>query len=90
MVLGDNGVGADRVTASRIAKSLHRLQASREQTRQADSTAEKQFLAWQEKWSGRREQISQRLSLIDAQLERLVPNTDRDRPQFSVVGQSGE
>ena len=81
--------GTVRLTRSRIGASLRRLQHTLESTGRMESQAADQFASWQEKWSSRRDQISQRLSVIDSQLEQLVQHHMR-RPQLSVVTHADE
>lgn len=73
---------------SRLGESLLRLQLNVEQTRSTESLAEEQFDEWQARWSERRDQISQRLELIDRQLESLV-QSQPSRPQLSLVADHG-
>ncbi|HTI52024.1 MAG TPA: hypothetical protein VL475_13765 [Planctomycetaceae bacterium] len=61
------------------------MQQPLELAHDAESAAETQYAAWQERWSSHREQISRRLELIDLQLETLVQGR-LQRPQLSVVG----
>ena len=77
----------NRPTRSRVGESLRRLQQNLEQTRKVESEAEQHFTAWQEKWSNRRDQIAQRLTLIDTQLEQLARD-NRQKPQLSLVTSS--
>jgi len=74
-----------RPARSRVGESLRRLQQHLEAARRSEDQVEKQFEAWQEKWSSRRDQIAQRLALIDSQLEQLV-QTNPPKPQLSLVG----
>src|SRR4029077_10986833 len=78
-----------RPARSCLGATLLRLQQNLEQTQKVDNQAEVQFRSWQEKWSSRRDQIAQRLALIDSQLEQLVQN-NRQRPQLSLVGAAVE
>lgn len=73
---------------SRLGESLLRLQLNLEQTRTTEDAAEEQFHEWRARWSERREQISQRLELIDRQLETLV-QSQQSRPQLSLVAGHG-
>ena len=76
--------GTTRTTRSRIGASLRRLHNTLETTGRLEYEMADQFAAWQQKWSSRRDQIAQRLAVIDSQLEQLVQNHLR-RPQLSVV-----
>ena len=69
---------------SRLADSLLRLNQNLDQSRTTEQMAQQQFQDWQERWSGRKEQISRRLELIDKQLETLV-KMHQLRPQLSLV-----
>ena len=73
-----------RRNRSRLGESLLRLQLNLEQTRTTEVVAEEQFDEWRSRWSERREQISQRLELLDRQLETLVQGQPA-RPQLSLV-----
>lgn len=75
----------NRGNRSRVGESLRRLQQNLEQTRQVETVADEQFRVWQERWSARREQIAQRLEMIDSQLEQLSRHNPQ-RPQLSLVG----
>ncbi len=70
---------------SRLGKSLVQIHVCLEQTRQKEQNVDNLFLAWQEKWSSRRDQIAQRLALIESQLDELALKEDRT-PRFSVIG----
>ena len=75
----------DQQVKSRLDQSLLRLhQAQEEDGRLGADTVENLLTAWQKKWSTRRDEISQRLQLIEKQLGRL----DRAEkvPRLSVVG----
>lgn len=76
--------GTTRTTRSRIGASLRRLNSVLESSGRQEEEMADQFSAWQSKWSNRRDQIAQRLAVIDSQLEQLVQNHLR-RPQLSVV-----
>lgn len=69
---------------SRVGASLRRLHRTLQQTREVEHGVTNQFAQWQEKWSSRKEQIAQRLEIIDRQLEHLVQDHLR-RPQLSVL-----
>ena len=70
---------------SRLGESLIHIHFSLEQTRQEEQRVDNLFLAWQEKWSSRRDQIVKRLELIETQLEELARKETRP-PRLSVVG----
>ncbi len=89
---GQRAIVMTRSGRSYLGTSLMRLQhhAEPEHDRSAEC-AEDALQVWQEKWSNRREQIALRLSLIDAQLEKLVPAShDREMPQLLLVGHGAE
>jgi hypothetical protein len=67
-----------------LGESLQRLQHNLEQTRTTEVVAAEQFDEWRSRWSSRRAQISQRLELLDRQLEALVQG-QMSRPQLSLV-----
>jgi hypothetical protein len=67
-----------------LGESLQRLQLNLEEAPSTDMVAEDQFHEWRSRWSQRREQISQRLALLDRQLESLVRGQSA-RPQLSLV-----
>lgn len=81
--------GTSRLIRSRIGASLRRLHDTLETTGRAETQAADQFASWQRKWSSRRDQIAQRLEVIDSQLEQLVQHHLR-RPQLSVVTNADE
>jgi hypothetical protein len=86
MPLCDNSsLDLPRPSKSRLSETLLRLQQPLELARDAQSAAESQYAAWQERWSNHREQISRRLELIDLQLETLAQGRS-PRPRLSVVG----
>ena len=69
---------------SRLGASLVRLEQNLDETRTTEKAAEDQFHQWRDKWSLRRDQISQRLESLDRQLENLVQDQP-GRPQLSLV-----
>ena len=83
-----DAIDLSRASRSRVGESLRRLQQNIEQTRQTCGKADEQFAAWHDKWSDRRDQITQRLEMIDAQLEQLSRH-NRHKPQLSLVGEEG-
>lgn len=86
LICENDATDTSRSTKSRVGESLRRLHQHLEQTRTVEQHLENQFETWQEKWSSRREQISQRLTVIDSQLEQLV-QSNRPRPQLSLVAE---
>jgi hypothetical protein len=85
MLHGELDVPPHQVTnRSRLGESLRRLQRNVEQTLTTAAIAEKQFDEWRARWYERREQISQRLELLDRQLQRLIQG-EVSRPQLSLV-----
>jgi hypothetical protein len=72
---------------SGFEQALSRLQRSLESARQKELWAEKHFQYWQEKWSVKRCQITERLAAIDSELARLSAEPI-EGPTFSVVGES--
>jgi len=70
---------------SRLNKSLIRLQTSFRKTRDEDIREATLMSHWKHRWYQRQHQISRRLELIEAQLERLIQRED-PIPSFSVVG----
>jgi hypothetical protein len=67
-----------------LGESLQRLQLNLDQTRTTEVVAEERFHEWRSRWSARRDQISQRLELLDQQLEMLARG-QTSRPQLSLV-----
>ena len=78
-----NDRGGARLACSRLSESLTRLQKTVQSARSRGSDAQSQFDEWLSRWESGREQIVQRLSLIDSHLEELVQERDR-RPQLSL------
>ena len=65
---------------TRLEASLIRLQAALRRGVQREATDEALYTEWQKRWAGRREQLSQRLTAIDDQLESWsagAPNAPR-------------
>jgi hypothetical protein len=81
--------GTSRLARSRIGASLRRLHDTLETTGRVETHVADQFALWQQKWSSRRDQIAQRLEVIDSQLEQLVQHHFR-RPQLSVISNADE
>ena len=67
-----------------LGNSLMRIHKGLEQTQHQEEQVENLFRSWQEKWSTRREQISRRLELIEAQLDSLARKQDHS-PRLSIV-----
>lgn len=80
----DDATRIRRHAKSRLGESLLRLAQNLDQTRVTERTAQGQFHQWQERWADHREQISQRLELIDRQLASLAQECQR-RPRLSVI-----
>jgi hypothetical protein len=74
---------AARTSADSLGRVLARLRRNVAQSQQLEDSMERQFAAWQSRWAERKQQIASRLSLIDAELERLMPAPAR--PQLAVV-----
>ena len=74
---------ATRTSADSLGRVLARLRKNVAQSQQLEDSMERQFAAWQARWSERRQQIANRLSLIDTELERLMPAAPR--PQLAVI-----
>ena len=74
---------AARTSADSLGRVLARLRRNVAQSQQLEDSMERQFAAWQSRWAERKHQIASRLSLIDAELERLMPAPAR--PQLAVV-----
>ena len=71
---------------SRLGETLLRLQRTLERSRQSEQDTERQFHLWRSNWSTKKEQIAKRLALIDAELERLVPERACGGPHLSIIG----
>ena len=74
---------------SRLGQSLLRLQhglARHRQQQQADSA----FVQWRNKWMGHRDQIAQRLALIESKLDDLSGEAKKSIPQLTLVGASAD
>ena len=74
---------AARTSSDSLGRVLARLRRNVAQSRQLEDSMERQFAAWQSRWAERKHQIASRLSLIDAELERLMPAPAR--PQLAVL-----
>lgn len=74
-----------RIEKSRLGQSLMRLHQTLEQGREAEEGVESLLSNWQKKWSARRDEISNRLELIEKQLDEMGrPMTSA--PKLSIVG----
>ncbi len=62
-----------------------RLHRDLEHNRNEEARVESLFISWQKKWSNRRDQIARRLTMMEAQLEKLAGQTEQP-PQLAVVG----
>lgn len=78
-----NDRGGARSACSRLSESLVRLQRTVQSAQLRNSDAQGQFDEWLSRWEGNRDQISQRLTLIDNHLQELVQQRDRG-PRLSV------
>lgn len=85
LICENEATDTTRATKSRLGKSLVRLYQNLAVTKKVDPQREDEFELWQEKWSSRKDQIAQRLALIDLQLEQLVQNNRGDKPLLSLV-----
>ncbi|MGE3316696.1 MAG: hypothetical protein AB7O26_16385 [Planctomycetaceae bacterium] len=73
------------IEKSRLGQSLLRLHQTLEQGRAAEEGVETLLSSWQKKWSTRRDEIANRLELIEQQLDELGrPSTAG--PRLSIVG----
>jgi septation ring formation regulator EzrA len=70
---------------SRIGKSLLKLHRSLERNRRQDEQVETLFEGWQRKWTDHRSRITQRLELIETQLDELADGASSE-PKLAVVG----
>ena len=67
---------------SKLTESLLRISRTMQASRSREQRVSSEFEAWQSRWNDQREQIVQRLALIDSHLQELVDI--RDAPQLSV------
>jgi len=72
---------------SKLTESLLRINQTMQASRTREKRVSSEFEAWQTRWEDRREQIVQRLALIDSHLQELVDS--RDAPQLSVHSAEG-
>jgi septation ring formation regulator EzrA len=70
---------------SRIGRSLLKLHRSLERNRRRDEHVETLFEGWQKKWVDHRSRISQRLELIETQLDELADPIPAE-PRLALVG----
>lgn len=70
---------------SRLQNSLLRLHDEIQMSEEEDRKNAILFETWQDQWTQKREQISQRLAMIEEQLERHFRSL-QPRPEFSLVG----
>lgn len=76
---------AARTSSDSLGRVLARLRRNVAQSQQLEDSMERQFAAWQSRWAQRKQQIAVRLSLIDTELERLLPSPALARPQLAVL-----
>ena len=70
---------------SRLGQSLLRLYRSLPQNRDHQDHVDSVFALWQSRWTEHRDQIAHRLSLIEAQLEKL--DTQAESPlRLALIG----
>ena len=85
--------GEDRHSAetpvSRVGQALLRLHRNAENADRPEGQTDALLSAWRAKWSGRREQISSRLEVIEAHLERLSLKAEQS-PRLAVVTDPNE
>lgn len=73
---------------SRLGQSLLQLEKNLTAVRQEQQRAEAALTEWRERWLDNRDRISQRLELIETQLDQLAGEPAPQSPQFSIVGAS--
>lgn len=78
-----NHRGGTRPPGSRLTESLQRLERTVQSARSTGSEAQAQFDQWCTRWEDSRDQITQRLSLIDGHLQSLLGQPDPG-PRLSV------
>jgi hypothetical protein len=74
-----------RIEKSRLGQSLMRLHQTLEQGRVAEDGVESLLSSWQKKWSARRDEIANRLELIEKQLDEMGRPMS-STPKLTVVG----
>ncbi|HXY37807.1 MAG TPA: hypothetical protein VEI07_26510 [Planctomycetaceae bacterium] len=72
---------------TRLEASLIRLQAALRRGIQREATDETLYAEWQNRWSGRREELSRRLTAIDSQLDSWA---HVDAPRLAVIAEADE
>ena len=70
---------------SRLQNSLLRLHDEIQNSEEEDRKNAELFDAWQEQWTQKKEQITQRLTMIEEHLERHYV-TLQPKPELSLVG----
>jgi hypothetical protein len=76
---------AFQIEKSRLGQSLLRLHKTLEQGRIAEEGVESLLSSWQKKWSARRDEIANRLELIEQQLDEMGRPSPAG-PRLSIVG----
>ncbi len=71
---------------SRLDRALFRIHRLLEHERSRDADAGALIDRWQSRWSLRWDQISERLELIESQLDADAPTRRSDAPQLALVG----
>ena len=74
---------------TRLEASLIRLQAALRRGIQREATDETLYTEWQNRMAGRREELAQRLTAIDSQLDSWAP-TAIDAPRLAVISEADE
>jgi hypothetical protein len=74
---------------TRLEASLIRLQAALRRGIQREATNESLYDQWQSRWSGRREELSRRLTAIDNQLDSWSPKP-LAAPRLAVIAEADE
>lgn len=76
-----------QIEKSRLGQSLLRLHHTLEMGRAAEEGVAGLLNSWQKKWSARREEIANRLEMIEQQLDKMGrPTQFESGPRLSVVG----
>ena len=71
---------------SRLGQSLLRLQHSLTSHRRQQQQADSAIVQWRNKWMGHRDQIAQRLALIESKLDEFSGEAKKSSPQLTLVG----
>ena len=74
---------------TRLEASLIRLQTALRRGIQREATDESLYAEWQNRLAGRREELAQRLTAIDSQLDSWAP-TAIDAPRLAVISEMDE